>query len=178
RPRRGLSRRRSRAAASPRSRRRSRAECDAGVPAFQHLGKSLPFGPRDDLRETALDWRWALVIVAACATVASRPAAQSVEEFYRGRTITMIVSTGVGNGFDTNARQVARHLGRHIPGHPTVVVKNMPGAGHVLAANHMAIDAPRDGTTIALIMPSIITHQLLDGRGVRYDVAKFQWLGP
>jgi tripartite-type tricarboxylate transporter receptor subunit TctC len=124
-----------------------------------------------------LDWRWALAIAAAYATVASSAAAQSVEEFYRGRTITMVVSTGVGNGFDTNARLVARHLGRHIPGRPTIVVKNMPGAGHVLAANHMATDAPRDGSTMALIMPSIITHQLLDGRGVRYDVARFQWLG-
>jgi tripartite-type tricarboxylate transporter receptor subunit TctC len=53
----------------------------------------------------------------------------------------------------------------------------MPGAGHVLAANYVANDAPRDGTTMALIVPSIITHQVLDGRGVRYDIAKFQWLG-
>ena len=124
-----------------------------------------------------MDWRWALAIAVACASVANSAAAQSVEEFYRGKTITMVVSTGVGNGFDTNARLVARHLGRHLPGQPTIVVKNMPGAGHVLAANHMATDAPRDGSTMALIMPSIITHQLLDGRGVRYDVAKFQWLG-
>jgi tripartite-type tricarboxylate transporter receptor subunit TctC len=89
----------------------------------------------------------------------------------------MVVSTGVGAGVDTNARLVARHMGRHIPGNPTIVVKNMPGAGHVLAANHLATDAPRDGTTIALILPSMVTHQLLDGRGVRYDVARFQWLG-
>jgi tripartite-type tricarboxylate transporter receptor subunit TctC len=142
-----------------------------------------------------LDWRWArahalrtlatisrdrwlttLAGLAVCAAATSA-AAQSVEEFYRGKTITMIVSTGVGNGFDTNARLVARHLGRHIPGNPTVIVRNMPGAGHVLAANYMATDAPRDGTTMALVMPSIITHQLLDGRGVRYDIAKFQWLG-
>src|SRR5262245_38526454 len=122
----------------------------------------------------ALTW---LAGAAMCAAVAASAAAQPVDEFYRGKTITMIVSTGVGNGFDTNARLVARHLARHIPGQPTVVVKNMPGAGHVLAANYLAADAPRDGTTIALIMPSIITHQLLDGRGVRYDVAKFQWLG-
>jgi tripartite-type tricarboxylate transporter receptor subunit TctC len=103
--------------------------------------------------------------------------AQSVEAFYRGRTITMVVSTGVGDGVDTTARLVARHLGHHIPGNPTIVVKNMPGAGHVLAANYVANDAPRDGTTMALIVPSIITHQVLDGRGVRYDIAKFQWLG-
>jgi len=122
-------------------------------------------------------WRAWFAGAVACATLASGAPAQSIEDFYRGKTITMVVSTGVGNGFDTNARLVARHLGRHIPGQPTIVVKNMPGAGHVLAANYLAADAPRDGTAIALIMPSIITHQLLDGRGVRYDVAKFQWLG-
>jgi tripartite-type tricarboxylate transporter receptor subunit TctC len=124
-----------------------------------------------------LDQQWTLVTAVACATLISGAAAQPVEEFYRGKTITMVVSTGVGAGVDTNARLVARYLGRHIPGNPTIVVKNMPGAGHVLAANHLATDAPRDGTTIALILPSIITHQLLDGRGVRYDVARFHWLG-
>jgi tripartite-type tricarboxylate transporter receptor subunit TctC len=122
-------------------------------------------------------WLTTLAGAAVCAAVTSGAAAQSAAEFYRGKTITMIVSTGVGNGFDTNARLVARHLGRHIPGNPSIVVKNMPGAGHVLAANYMTTEAPRDGSTIALIMPSIITHQLLDGRGVRYDIAKFQWLG-
>jgi tripartite-type tricarboxylate transporter receptor subunit TctC len=124
-----------------------------------------------------LNWQLILATAVAWATLASVADAQSVEEFYRGKTITMVVSTGVGNGFDTNARLVARHLGRRIPGNPAIVVKNMPGAGHVLAANHLATDAPRDGTTIALIVPSIITHQLLDGRGARYDVAKLQWLG-
>lgn len=124
-----------------------------------------------------MHWRWTLAAAVACITAASGASAQSVEQFYRGRTITMVVSTGVGAGVDTNARLVARYLGRRIPGNPTIVVKNMPGAGHVLAANHLATDAPRDGTTIALILPSIITHQLLDGRGVRYDVAKFLWLG-
>src|SRR5262245_16979977 len=110
-------------------------------------------------RGAVLNTRWILATAAAWATLASGAAAQSVEEFYRGRAITMVVSAGVGDGVDANARLVARHLGRHIPGNPSILVKNMPGAGHVLAANHMAIDAPRDGTTIALIVPSIITHQ-------------------
>jgi tripartite-type tricarboxylate transporter receptor subunit TctC len=72
---------------------------------------------------------------------------------------------------------LARFLGRHIPGNPAIVIENMPGAGHVLAANYMYNEAPRDGTTIETTLPSIITHQLLDGRGVRYDVGKFQFLG-
>jgi tripartite-type tricarboxylate transporter receptor subunit TctC len=103
--------------------------------------------------------------------------AQTVEQFYRGRPLTMVISVGSGEGFDLNGRLVARHLGRHIPGQPTIVVKNMPGAGHVLAANYMFTEAPKDGSAICAISPSIITHQLLDGRGVRYDVGKFQWLG-
>jgi tripartite-type tricarboxylate transporter receptor subunit TctC len=103
--------------------------------------------------------------------------AQSVEQFYRGKTLTMVISVGSGEGFDLNGRLVARHLGKHIPGQPNIIAKNMPGAGHVLAANYMFTEAPRDGSTICAISPSIITHQLLDGRGVRYDVGRFQWLG-
>ena len=103
--------------------------------------------------------------------------AQSVEQFYRGRTLTMVISVGSGEGFDLNGRLVARHLGKHIPGQPSIIAKNMAGAGHVLAANYMFTEAPKDGSTICAISPSIITHQLLDGRGVRYDVGRFQWLG-
>jgi tripartite-type tricarboxylate transporter receptor subunit TctC len=108
---------------------------------------------------------------------ATAGAAQPVEPFYRGRLLTMIISVGAGEGFDVNARLLARHLGRHIPGQPSIIARNMPGAGHVLAANYMATEAPRDGSMICAISPSIITHQLLDGRGARYDVSRFQWLG-
>jgi tripartite-type tricarboxylate transporter receptor subunit TctC len=115
-------------------------------------------------------------VLAWCAA-AFPAAAQPVEEFYRGKTVTLVISAGVGEGFDTNARLIARHLAKHIPGNPTIVPKNMPGAGHVLAANYMATEAPRDGTVIASIAPAIITHQLLEGRGVRYDIGAFRWLG-
>src|SRR5262249_17725842 len=119
------------------------------------------------------------VLIGAIAGALSHTGAyaQSVEDFYRGKTVTMVISAGVGEGFDTNARLVARHLGKHIPGNPTVLPKNMPGAGHVLAANYMATEAPRDGTVVASIAPPIITHQLLEGRGARYDIDKFAWLG-
>jgi tripartite-type tricarboxylate transporter receptor subunit TctC len=115
--------------------------------------------------------------VIAVALSHTSVCAQSAEDFYRGKTVTMVISAGVGEGFDSNARLIARHLGKHIPGNPTVLPKNMPGAGHVLAANYMASEAPRDGTVIASIAPAIITHQLLEGRGVRYDIGKFAWLG-
>jgi len=103
--------------------------------------------------------------------------AQSAEQFYRARTLTMVISVGSGEGFDLNGRLLARHLGKHIPGQPSIIARNMPGAGHVLAANYMFTEASKDGSTICAISPSIITHQLLDGRGVRYDVGRFQWLG-
>jgi tripartite-type tricarboxylate transporter receptor subunit TctC len=118
-----------------------------------------------------------LAVATLSAFWATAAAAQSVEQFYRGRTLTMVISVGSGEGFDVNARLVAKHLARHIPGNPAIVPKNMPGAGHVLAANYMATEAPHDGSVICAISPSIVTHQLLDGRGVRYDVGKFQWLG-
>ena len=118
----------------------------------------------------------ALCAAAACAS-ASPAATQTAEEFYKGKTLTLVVSTVGGEGFGLNGRLVATHMSRFLPGHPTVVPKYMPGAGHVLAANYVATDAPRDGTTIATIAPNIILHQLLDGRGVRYDIAKFNWLG-
>lgn len=114
---------------------------------------------------------------ALCALWAGIAAADPIEDFYRGRTLTLVISVGSGEGFDVNARLVAKHLTRHIPGNPAIVAKNMPGAGHVLAANYMSTEAPRDGSTICAISPSIVTHQLLDGRGVRYDVGKFLWLG-
>jgi tripartite-type tricarboxylate transporter receptor subunit TctC len=112
-----------------------------------------------------------------CTLLTGVAAADPIEDFYRGKTLTMVISVGSGEGFDVNARLVAKHLARHIPGNPAIVAKNMPGAGHVLAANYIATEAPRDGSMFCAISPSIVTHQLLDGRGVRYDVGKFLWLG-
>ena len=103
--------------------------------------------------------------------------ADAIEDFYRGKTLTMIVSAGAGNGVDTNGRLVGHYMTNHIPGKPTLVVKNMPGAGHVLAANYVYNEAPRDGTVLLTTLGNIIPYQLLDGRGVRYDASKFHWLG-
>ena len=75
--------------------------------------------------------------------------AQSVAEFYGGKQITLIVGSTPGGGYDTQARLVARHIGRHIPGNPTIVVQNMPAAGSLAATNHMFNIAPKDGSTIA-----------------------------
>ncbi|HWG04810.1 MAG TPA: tripartite tricarboxylate transporter substrate-binding protein, partial [Beijerinckiaceae bacterium] len=106
-----------------------------------------------------------------------RSAAHADEpDFYRGKTIELVISTGPGGGLDSNARIVARHLADHIPGHPTIVARNMPGAGHLRAANYIYNEAPKDGTTIGTLIPAFVLAQILDGRGVQFDAAKFQWL--
>jgi tripartite-type tricarboxylate transporter receptor subunit TctC len=100
-----------------------------------------------------------------------------VGDFYKGKTITLITSTGVGGTYDAVARLVARHMPRYIPGNPTIIVQNMPGGGNVLATNYMFNIAPKDGTAIATIHSAMPLHQVLDGQGVRYDADKFEWLG-
>jgi tripartite-type tricarboxylate transporter receptor subunit TctC len=115
------------------------------------------------------------LLLAALAALAAVPArAQSP---YEGKTITVITSTGVGGVYDLTARVIARHMGRYIPGNPTLIVQNMPGGGNVLATNYMYNIAPKDGMTIASIHNAMPLHQVLDGRGVRFDAAKFNWLG-
>jgi tripartite-type tricarboxylate transporter receptor subunit TctC len=113
----------------------------------------------------------ALVIGAGSA------AAQPVAEFYAGKTITLIISTGSGGGLDASARLIAKHMGNHIPGKPTIVPKNMTGGGHLVATNYLYAQAPKDGTTIGAILAAFVGYQVLDGKGAQYDAAKFHWLG-
>jgi tripartite-type tricarboxylate transporter receptor subunit TctC len=98
-------------------------------------------------------------------------------DFYAGKTVTIVTSTGAGGTYDIAARTVARHMPKYLPGTPTMVVQNMPGGGHMLASNYIYNIAPKDGTTIATVNQSVPAHQVLDGRGVRYDATKFNWLG-
>jgi tripartite-type tricarboxylate transporter receptor subunit TctC len=121
----------------------------------------------------AFPLRW--IVCATLAVLAAQPArAQSP---YEGKTITIVTSTGVGGVYDLTARVIARHMGRFIPGTPTLIVQNMPGGGNVLATNYMYAIAPKDGMTIASIHNAMPLHQVLDGRGVRFDAGKFNWLG-
>lgn len=118
-----------------------------------------------------------LTTLAAIAINAGSGAAQSVAEFYAGKSISLIISTGSGGGLDASARLVARHMGNHIPGKPAIVPRNMTGAGHLAATNHVYAQAPKDGTTIGAILPAFVGYQLIDGKGALYDAAKFPWLG-
>ena len=104
-------------------------------------------------------------------------AQDSVADFYRGKNVNLIVGYSAGGGYDTYARILARHLGRHIPGNPAVVVQNMPGAGSLKAANFVFNVAPKDGTTIATFSRGMAMEPLIGGSNVSFDSTKFAWLG-
>jgi tripartite-type tricarboxylate transporter receptor subunit TctC len=122
---------------------------------------------------------WRILAAAAACAIATIPVrADPVVEFYRGRQVSLIVGYGTGGGYDVYGRLFARHLGRHIPGNPNVVVQNMPGAGSLRAVNFLANTAPKDGTVIATFardMPllAVIGHN----PNVRFDARALTWLG-
>src|SRR5882724_12243259 len=120
----------------------------------------------------------AAILITAMLTAPTLTAPASAQaDFYSGKTIELIVSTGVGGGLDANARVVARHLANHIPGQPGIVVKNMPGAGHIRAANYVFAQAPKDGSTIATFIPIFVMAQVLErSRSIQFNSAQFNWL--
>jgi hypothetical protein len=103
--------------------------------------------------------------------------AQPVTDFYRGKTISMVVGGGVGGETDLMARSVAKYLGRHIPGNPLIIVQNMTGAGGVGAANYLYASAPRDGTSIETVTNGMVAAQAVGLPGVQFNAAKFHWMG-
>ncbi len=102
---------------------------------------------------------------------------QSVEEFYEGKRIKIVSSSEPGGGYDTYARTVARHIGRHIPGNPKLLVQNMPGAGGVVAANWLYNVGAQDGTIIGSVQRAVPFVPIFGKKGPKYDPAKFHWLG-
>jgi tripartite-type tricarboxylate transporter receptor subunit TctC len=104
-------------------------------------------------------------------------ATDPVERFYKGKQITFVVSSDPGGGYDLLARLVAQRLSQFIPGHPMIVVQNMPGAGGVLASNLIYDTAPQDGTYMGLVQRGVLISQLTQQPGVHYQVAKFHWIG-
>jgi tripartite-type tricarboxylate transporter receptor subunit TctC len=119
----------------------------------------------------------AVAMAGGMLFAASPAAADAVQDFYKGKTITVVVSTGAGGPVDLAARMLIKHWMRHIPGNPAMIVKNMPGGGHVLASNFMFNQAPKDGTTIGTVVNSIPLHQAINGQGVRFDARRFGWIG-
>jgi tripartite-type tricarboxylate transporter receptor subunit TctC len=114
----------------------------------------------------------AVVLVATAETAR----AQSVEEFYKGKSISLVIGFSVGGGYDLYARHLARHIGKHIPGNPTIVPQNMSGAGSLRAANFIYTAAPKDGTAFGTFARTTGINPLLQS-GATFDGTKFSWLG-
>jgi tripartite-type tricarboxylate transporter receptor subunit TctC len=121
-------------------------------------------------------WHAAKIIAgSALLLIAAVPA--TAQEFFKDKTVVVIVGTAAGGGFDTYSRMMARHLGKHLPGTPSIVVQNMPGAGQLIAANHLYNRASRDGLTIGHFSGSVIFRHVIGDPGVQFDGNKFGWLG-
>ena len=117
----------------------------------------------------------ALVAAALAAVAAAPAAAQTGADFYKGKTVTYIVAAGPGGGYDIYARLVAEFMPKHLPG-STFVVKNVPGAGHVIGANTIYASSP-NGLTIGMFNTGLIYNQLVNPRGVRFDLSRMSWVG-
>jgi tripartite-type tricarboxylate transporter receptor subunit TctC len=116
--------------------------------------------------------------LALLALLGAAPAqAQSVESFYRGRSINLVIGYSVGGGYDIHGRVLARHLGKHIPGNPGIIVQNMPGGGSLRAANYLYNAAPKDGTTIGVFSRGMAMEPLIGSSNTQYDSRRFTWIG-
>jgi len=118
---------------------------------------------------------WAGLLLASAAALPAQ--GQSVADFYRGKTVNVLIGVGVGGEYDLQARLVARHIGKHIPGNPTVVPQNMTGAGGIKMANFLFTQAGRDGTNIGMLGNNFPATQAVGAEGVQFDAVKFLWLG-
>ncbi len=121
--------------------------------------------------------RWLAGGLFAATLASGSAAAQDVASFYKGKQVTIVVGSSPGGGYDTYARLIARYMPKHIPGNPTVVVSNMPGAGSNVAADHIYFVAPKDGTQIGALMGGAVVEPLFGSIPIKHDPSKFQYLG-
>jgi tripartite-type tricarboxylate transporter receptor subunit TctC len=112
--------------------------------------------------------------LAICLVIAARADA---DDFYKGKTIRLIVATTPGGGFDAYSRMIARHMGKHIPGNPVFVVENMPGAAFLIGTNYLYRQAKPDGLTLGNWIGTLVLHQLTGRSGIEFDARKFEYVG-
>lgn len=118
-----------------------------------------------------------LAVLIAAGLCSAGGASARADDFYAGKTIRVAVGFSAGGGYDTYARIVARHMGKHIAGNPSLVVENMEGAGSLVAANYTYSKAPRDGTFIGVWNSAYVLYQALGDKAVRLDARKLGWIG-
>ena len=124
-----------------------------------------------------MGWRCARASLAALAACAAMAAPAGAQDFYKGKTVTFVIGTAPGGGYDTYSRLIASHIGRHLPGQPAVVPQNMPGAAMIRATNYLYNEAPKDGTVIGMIDQAMYLNQIMGLPQLRADVTKFTWIG-
>src|SRR3954453_2340551 len=122
-------------------------------------------------------YRTLTAAVVSCVLSALPARAQTPSEFYKGKTVTLLISSASGGGYDTLARTLANSLGKHIPGTPQVIVRNMAGAGGIVATNHLYNVASKDGTTVGGVQNNTPFEPLFGTKAATYDPLKFNWLG-
>jgi tripartite-type tricarboxylate transporter receptor subunit TctC len=121
---------------------------------------------------------FSLAVLGLMAGLLLKPlAVRAQSDFYRGKTVRIIVGASAGGGYDTYSRTIARHMGKHIAGNPAIVVDNMPGAGFLISANHMYNIAKPDGLTIGHFIGGLFLQQLLGKPGIEFDARKFEYMG-
>jgi tripartite-type tricarboxylate transporter receptor subunit TctC len=118
-----------------------------------------------------------LLVVAAIAVLAAFKSAAAQDPFYKGKTVRIIVATSAGGGFDSYARTIVRHWGKHIPGNPNIIIENMPGAGHRIGANHVYRIAKPDGLTLGHFQGGLFLSQVLGEKGIEFDALKYEFIG-
>ncbi len=121
--------------------------------------------------------RGGLMAAAFMAALAGQAQAQTVADFYKGKQMEIITGGTPGSIYDHWSRALGRHMGRHIPGNPTFIVKNMPGGGHITATNYIFNQSPRDGTVLGLVSRNMPTQDLLGHSSVRFKSSEFGWIG-
>jgi tripartite-type tricarboxylate transporter receptor subunit TctC len=119
-------------------------------------------------------YAFALTLAAVGVSVAH---ADAVADFYKGKTMSMVISSGAGGGYDALSRTLARHIGKHIPGNPTMVPRNMPGAGGIVATKHLFSAAARDGTVMGGVQNNAPLEPLFGTKEADYDPTKLNWIG-
>jgi tripartite-type tricarboxylate transporter receptor subunit TctC len=119
---------------------------------------------------------WCAALAVAALLLALSPAGAD-EPFYKGKTVSLIIASNASGGYDTYGRLLARHMPKHLAGHPGFVVQNMPGAAGIRAANHLYNVAAKDGTVIGIFDQAVFLDQLLGVQGLRGDVTRFNWVG-
>jgi tripartite-type tricarboxylate transporter receptor subunit TctC len=119
----------------------------------------------------------AILTAAVLALAPSLARADTVADFYRGKTINVYIGVNVGGGYDFEARLLARFMRAHIPGNPVLIPQNMIGAGGIKMANYLATIAPQDGTAIGMFPNTLVAAQAVGTDGVQYDANKFSWIG-